>query len=403
MTTQNSEHTLEVSIDEDGLDELLLKLISTPSLSTEEEDCALVVAEELKALGMEVSTDLMGNVVGKLILGPGPTVMIDCHLDTVPVVDPSKWTKAPGGEILDGRIYGRGAVDMKGPMAAAIHGIKAIKALGRGTVIFAGTVAEELVEGPAALTVAAATAPDFVLICEPSQRRIARGQRGRAEIVIEVRGLSSHSAYPAEGLNAAEVMADVITELRSLTPPNDPTLGDGILVLIDVKSEPYPSLSTVPELCRATFDRRTLVGENESDVLGPIQAAVSKVSSAWGAQGVAFVAPHTHTTYTGHKVETTKFAPAWLYDEHDTIVARAAAGLTAAGLDATITHYKFCTNGSGTAGRLSIPTIGYGPGHEDQAHKVDEYIDLDDLHQGARGYAALLTALLSHNPDGGTR
>lgn len=388
------------AIDDGALDGLLLRLIATPSLSTEEGDCAALVADELRQLGMDVDVDAMGNVVGRLQLGPGPTVMIDCHLDTVPVVDAAAWTKAPYGEVLDGRVYGRGSVDMKGPMAAVIHAIKAIRETGSGTIVFAGTVAEELVEGPAAIAVANAVSPDFVIICEPSQRRIARGQRGRAEIVITVRGVSSHSAYPGEGVNAAEVMADVITELRTLTPPDDATLGEGILVLIDVKSEPYPSLSTVPETCRATFDRRTLVGETEAEVLGPIADIVAKVADTWGATGTVEVAVHQHTNYSGHEVETTKFAPAWLYGHDDPVVARAVEGLTSAGLDAVVTHYKFCTNGSGTAGRLGIPTIGYGPGHEDQAHKVDEFIDLSDLHLGARGYAAILTALLSHDLGG---
>jgi putative selenium metabolism hydrolase len=382
-------------IDEAVLTDLLLRLVATPSLSTEEGDCASLVAAELHRLGMDVEVDAMGNVVGRLELGPGPTVMIDCHLDTVPVVDASEWTRAPYGEVVDSRVYGRGTVDMKGPMAAALQAVSAIRDLGHGTVVFAGTVAEELVEGPAALAVAEAVSPEFVLICEPSQRRIARGQRGRAEIIVDVHGLSSHSAYPDEGVNAAEVMADVITELRHLVPPADPTLGEGILVLIDVKSEPYPSLSTVPERCRATFDRRTLVGESEGDVLGPIRDVVAKVAASWGATGTVDVAAHRHTTYSGQLVETTKFAPAWLFSADDAVVTLAAEGLARAGLDAVVTHYRFCTNGSGTAGRLGIPTIGYGPGHEDQAHKVDEHIDLADLYLGARGYAAILTALLS--------
>jgi putative selenium metabolism hydrolase len=388
---------LNILDDDRKLDDLALRLIAVPSLSTEEGDCAALVAEELRRLEMAVDIDSMGNVVGQLHLGDGPTVMIDCHLDTVPVVDAAEWTRRPDGQVVDGRLYGRGAVDMKGPMAAVLHAIGSLRGSDRGTVVFAGTVAEELVEGPAALEVARAVQPDFVLICEPSQRRIARGQRGRAEIVVDIRGLSSHSAYPSEGVNAAEVMADVITEIRQLRPPFDDTLGEGILVLIDVKSEPYPSLSTVPERCRATFDRRTLVGESESEILNPLQEVVDRVAGRWGASGKVEVAAHQHTTYTSHHVETTKFAPAWLYDHGDPIVARAVEGLKGAGLDAVVTHYRFCTNGSGTAGRLGIPTIGYGPGHEDQAHKVDEHIDLEDLHLGAQGYAAILSALLSHD------
>jgi putative selenium metabolism hydrolase len=321
--------------------------------------------------------------------------MVDCHLDTVPVVEATEWTRNPAGELLGDRIYGRGAVDMKGPIAAVIHAMATLEGSLGGTLVFAGTVAEELVEGPASLHVAEAVNPDFVVICEPSQRRIARGQRGRAEIVIEITGLSSHSAYPSEGINAAEVMADVVTALRDLVPPTDDTLGDGILVLIDLKSEPYPSLSTVPERCRATFDRRTLVGESEDDILSPIQSVVDAVCKRWTAHGTVTIASDKYTTYTGYRFQAQKFAPAWLYSDADPIVAGAVEGLENAGLEAVVTHYRFCTNGSGTAGHLNIPTIGYGPGHEDQAHKVDEHIAVEDLHLGARGYAAIFASLLN--------
>jgi putative selenium metabolism hydrolase len=389
--------TPTVAVDDQALDNLLLRLISTPSLSTQEAAVAGLVAGELRDLGLEVSVDELGNVIGRRVYGPGPTVMIDCHLDTVPVVEAREWTHNPAGEIVGGRVYGRGAVDMKGPIAAVIHAISALGHQQSGTVVFAGTVAEELVEGPAAIHVATAVDPDFVVICEPSQRRIARGQRGRAEIVVEIEGLSSHSAYPGEGINAAEVMADVIAGLRELSPPSDDTLGEGILVLIDIKSEPYPSLSTVPERCRARFDRRTLVGESEADVLSPIRDVVAAVSERWKAQGTVVIAADGYTTYTGHRVQAQKFAPAWLFSATHPIVAGAVAGLQTAGLNAVVTHYRFCTNGSGTAGHLNIPTIGYGPGHEDQAHKVDEHIDLDDLHLGARGYAAILATLLNQD------
>lgn len=386
-----------VAADEEALADLLLRLLATPSLSTHEAAVAALVTEELRARGMDVRIDELGNVVATRRFGPGPTVLVDCHLDTVPVGEVGEWTRDPAGERVGDRIYGRGAVDMKGPIAAVLGAIGALSDTDAGTLVFAGTVAEELVEGPAAMHVARAVDPDFVVICEPSQRRVARGQRGRAEIVVEVEGASSHSAYPAEGVNAVEAMADVIAGLRHLVPPTDAVLGDGILVLIDIASEPYPSLSTVPERCRATFDRRTLVGETEDEVLAPIRAVVADVAAQWGARGSARLSTDEYTTYTGHDVSTVKHAPAWLFSERHRVVSAAVDGLRRAGLDAAVTHYRFCTNGSGTAGRLAIPTIGYGPGHEDQAHKVDEHIDLDDLVLGSRGYAAILSSLLRPN------
>lgn len=387
-------------VDEDALDDFLLRLVSTDSLSTQEGAAAEVLCTELERLGFAVEVDQLGSVIGRLELGRGPTVMLDCHLDTVPVVDRAEWTRNPGGEVVDGRLYGRGAVDMKGPMAACVHGIAALRGLGTGTIVVAGTVAEELVEGPASVHVAKAVGPDFVVICEPSQRRVARGQRGRAEIVVEVDGIAAHSAYPDSGINAAQVMVDVLRALRDWSPPSDPVLGEGILVLIDVKSEPYPSLSTVPVRCRATFDRRLLIGEDEEQVLAPVRAVLEEVATRWGTTGTARIAADDFVSYTGEAVHAPNFAPAWLFGEDEPVIERAVTGLRRAGLDAEVTNYRFCTNGSGTAGHLGIPTLGYGPGNEDQAHTVDEWIALSEVHLGARGYAAIVAGLITAGISG---
>ncbi|MFG1955784.1 YgeY family selenium metabolism-linked hydrolase [Micromonospora sp. NPDC048830] len=383
-------------IDNQAITDFLLRLLATRSYSTEESAAAQVLAEELAGFGFEVEVDDVGSVVGALVLGDGPTVLLDSHLDTVVVVDPTEWTRNPEGEIAAGRAYGRGAVDMKGPLAACVHGVAALRGLGVGKIVISGTVAEELVEGPALVRVAERVQPDFVVICEASAGRIAAGQRGRAELCIEVEGRSSHSAFPQVGLNAAEVMADVIAALRSVEGPTHPTLGEGILVLTDVMSQPYPGLSVVPERCVATYDRRTLVGETEEDVLRPVRTVVEAVTARWGTHGTVSIATDEYAAYTGTQIQAPNFAPAWLTAQDSVIVTAAMEGLRSAGLDAVVSHYRFCTNGSGTAGHLGIPTIGYGPGEEDQPHTVDESIALADLHAGARGYAAIVSALLRH-------
>lgn len=382
------------AIDRDALEAFLLRMVGVRSYSTDEDAAARVFAEELTQFGFTVETDEIGNVVGTLDLGEGPTVLLDSHLDTVVVADPAEWTRNPFGEVTDDRVYGRGTVDMKGPLAACVYGVAALRDLGCGRIVVSGSVAEEFVEGPALVRVAERIRPDYVVICEATARRVAIGQRGRAEVRIEIEGKSCHSAHPQAGLNAAEVMTDVLTGIRDVKVPQDPDLGEGILVLTDVMSHPYPGLSVVPERCVATLDRRTLVGETEEDVLAPVRAVVDDIAKRWGTRGTVSIATDDYTAYTGATVQALNFAPAWIVDEDDPIVNAAVMGLKNAGLDAAVGHYKFCTNGSGTAGHLGIPTIGYGPGDEDQAHTVDESLALDDLHAGAQGYAAIVSALL---------
>lgn len=381
-------------IDHGALEAFLLRMVSTRSHSTEEEAAAKVLVDELVGLGFDVAVDELGNVIGVLELGPGPTVLLDCHLDTVVVDRADRWTRDPAGEVADGRVYGRGTVDMKGPMAACVYGVASLQDLDVGRVVITGTVAEELVEGPCLVPVAERIRPDYVIICEPSQGELAIGQRGRAEVVVEIEGRSSHSAHPKAGVNAAEVMVDVISALRGLVPPHDPFLGEGMMVLTDVMSHPYPGLSVVPGRCVATYDRRTLVGETQEDVLGPVRAVVDDVVGRWHTRGTVSVALDDFTTYTGVRVEAPNFAAAWKVPEDSQLVAAASAGLEGVGMPATIGHYAFCTNGSGTAGQLGIPTIGYGPGEPDQPHTVDESISLGDLHAAAVGYAAIVSSLL---------
>lgn len=387
-------------IDDAALTDFALRLVAEPSPSCQEQAVAAIVREELDRLGFAVEVDRFGNVTGTLDAGPGPCVLLDSHMDTVGVTDASAWTRDPAGEIADGKLYGRGAMDMKGQLAASIHGVAALRdRLTAGRVVISASVAEELAEGPMLVPVLERVRPDRVVVCEATGLRLSTAQRGRAEVLVEVDGRPSHSAQPELGLNAVEAMTDVVQAIRALDLPTHDRLGVGILVLTDMISRPYPGLSVVPDRCSVTYDRRTLPGETEDDVLGPIRAILDEVLARHGTTGRATIAIDRYETYTGAAVETPNFAPAWEIADDDPVVAAASAALLAAGLGAERSHWSFCTNGSGSAGLLGLPTVGYGPGDERLAHRVDEHMPLDDLRAGARGYAALAEGLLTTTPE----
>jgi putative selenium metabolism hydrolase len=376
---------------EDEVAGFALELVRTASPSGQEGAVAGLVGREMDRLGYEVEVDGLGNVLGTLRLGPGPTVLLDSHMDTVGVTDASAWSRDPRGEVVDGRLFGRGAMDMKGPLAAAVHGVAALRGEGRGTVVVCASVAEELVEGVALARVAERVRPDRVVICEATGLRVAHGQRGRAEIRLEVRGRPTHSSRPEHGVNAVDAMVGVLAPLRELPMPGPHRgLGAAILVTTDIASRPYPALSVVPDYCVATLDRRTLPGERAEDVLAPVRAAAEAALDGTGAEVRAAIAEDDFATYTGERVVAPNFAPAWYRDASDPIVRAALAALAEAGLPARRTTYAFCTNGSGT---LGIDTIGYGPGEEELAHRVDEHVPLADLAAAARGYAAIVHTL----------
>lgn len=372
-------------LDRDALQTFALDLVRIPSPSGSEGAVAERVRAELERLGYAVEVDALGNVAGTLDGGPGPCVLFDAHMDTVGVTDPAAWSVDPAGELRDGRLYGRGAMDMKGPLAAVVHGAAAAVAGGR--VVVSASIAEEMIEGVATVEVARRVRPDVAVICEATGLRVAVGQRGRAELIVEVQGSPTHSSRPELGVNAVEAMADVLAAARAIELPVHPVLGPAILVPTDVVSRPYPALSVVPDLCTVTFDRRTLPGEGEEDVVAPLRAAVEAAVAPYGATGRVTMAVDRFDSYSGAPVEAPNFAPAW-FTGPDAEPARTAL----AALGAEPTHWAFCTNGSGTAA-LGIPTLGFGPGDETLAHRVDEYIELDELYAGARGYATLAAAL----------
>src|SRR5687767_14917265 len=311
------------TVDIDALESFVTRLVGTASPSGQEGAVAVLVREELERLGYAVEVDALGTVTGTLDAGPGPCVLLDAHMDTVGVTDRAAWSADPAGELRDGRLYGRGSVDMKGPLAALVHGAAAAAA--RGRVVVSASIAEEMIEGYATVEVARRVRPDVAVICEPSHRTVVVGQRGRAELIVEVEGRPSHSSRPDLGVNAVEAMADVLVASRGMELPEHPALGPAILVVTDVVSRPYPALSVLPDRCTATFDRRTLPGEGEDEVLRQFRDIAEAAVAPRGATARVTIGIDRFDAYTGTPVEARNFAAAW-YTSADAPVARAALG-----------------------------------------------------------------------------
>ena len=382
--------------------EVLQNLIQRRSYSGEEKE----VAEYIKKLCLEVGYDTVhvdkyGNVIGS-VKGKyeGPKVLMDGHIDTVPV-DEEKWTKKPfAGNIEDGKLYGRGTTDMKGAVCAMLlagaYLAQDLKKEFAGEIFIAGVVHEECFEGVAAREISKYVKPDYVIIGEASQLNLKIGQRGRGEIVVETFGKPAHSANPEKGINAVYKMMKIIENIQKLPMTHHDTLGYGILELTDVKSSPYPGASVVPDYCRATYDRRLLVGETPESVLAPIQKLLDEMAKEHETlKAKVSYARGVEKCWTGATIEGERFFPGWLFEEKDEYVQKALKALEGIGQTPTITHYNFCTNGSHYAGEAGIKTIGYGPSRENLAHTIDEYIELDSLYNVTEGYYAILKAYLA--------
>ena len=381
--------------------EFCQEAIRIPSPSGQEQGVAQLMKRKMEEYGFdEVVIDRYGSVLGRMRgKRPGKTILLDGHIDNVDVIDAGEWTHDPfGGEIDQGRIYGRGTSDMKGSVTAMISAVAHFaEDTGRdfaGEICVSCTVHEECFEGVSSREITRLARPDFVIIGEATSTTVKIGQRGRAEVVVETEGVSCHSSNPDKGVNAVYHMMAVIEEIRRIVPNEHPILGKGILELTDIISSPYPGASVVPSLCRATFDRRTLVGEDESVILGQVEDAIARAKEKIpGLKARTYLAEGQEVCWTGETISAKRYFPAWLIDEDNEYVQKALAGLKEAGIEAPISHFAFCTNGSHFCGEAGIPCIGYGPSLETLAHVRDEYIEIDQLTRACRGFAGILARL----------
>jgi putative selenium metabolism hydrolase len=332
-------------------------------------------------------------VVGVISAGqPGPTLLLDGHCDTVGIAPGVPWAHDPfGGEIAEGFIYGRGVADMKAGLAAMIYAAAHTdRARMRGRLVVSATVMEENLEGAALRSVMEAVRPDYVVIGEATQLRLNRGGRGRAEIHLETIGRPAHSSNPGLGRNAVLDMMRVVQAIEQLPVRDDPLLGPAIWALTDIISDPYPAYSVIPSRCRVTYDRRLLPGETPAEVLGTLHGLAGLAD----IQLQATIAQGEHRTYTGAVLRGPKFLPAWLLPEEHPFVQMAWRGLQAAGQRPEFGAYRFCTNAAYSAGMAGVPTVGFGPGREEDAHVVDERLEISQLLAAERGYRGIIEAVL---------
>lgn len=390
------------AVDHDGCLALAVALAATPSVSSDEGAAVALVAEHLTGFGFDrVEIDEVGNVCGLIDGGDGPRLLIDGHIDTIPLHSAASWSVDPfGGVVRDGRLYGLGICDQKASIAAAAAGVAAARHALGGPVMVVASVAEEHMEGAALASVLERFRPDAVITSEPTDTRLAIGQRGRAKAWARLIGRACHAGHKAAGINAVEALADLLVELRRLPQPTHPTLGRRDLTCIDVLSAPYPSVSTVPGEVLARFDCRFPPGESPDSVVALLLDAATRAWSSWPEPPriEAGMVEAAFETWTGASFAVDEFAAAWWTDPDGPLVRAATAALVEVGIDPAPTTYAFCTNGSLSAGILGLPTIGFGVGEERTSHQVDEHVTLRSLQRGALGFAALAARLTTATP-----
>ncbi len=378
-------------------------LIRIPALSGGEEPVAERVLEELEALGFEdVRSDAWGNVIG-VVRGRGeaPPAMLNCHLDVVAEGDPDEWEHPPFEAAVEGGfLHGRGAMDIKGPLALQTYAAAALGADAPGDVIVAHTVFEERGGfGMERLLESGEVEPGVVVIGESTRGDVTIGHRGRAELEIVVRGEAGHASAPERAHNALDMVGPVLQGVRALAgeQASDPVLGSSSLVAtaVDVRPE---SRNVIPDEAVVAVDWRILPDDTPESLVDRLDAAVA---AAVGSLPEGFglevrMAREVQTTYTGRSEERALFTPGFLVDEDDPVVRAAAEAVGRkedADAPARVRPWTFATDGGWSRGVFGIPTVGFAPGEERFAHTNRERLDLEEARWAFERYPALISAV----------
>lgn len=371
----------------------LRDLVAIPGESTREEGHIRRIEAEMKTAGFDkIEIDGMGNILG--YMGSGPTLIaFDAHVDTVGLGELTNWTFDPydGYETAE-EIGGRGTSDQLGGIVSAVYGAQIMKDLGllsdRYTVLVTGTVQEEDCDGLCWQYIIneSKIRPEFVVITEPTNGNIYRGQRGRMEIRVEVKGISCHGSAPERGDNAIYKMADILQEVKALNDRlhSDPFLGKGTLTVSEIFFN-SPSRCAVADMAAISIDRRLTAGEtwqmaiNEIKVLPSVQAYAADVT----------LYTYERPSWTGLVYPTECFFPTWVIPEDHPATQAMVAAYSGMFGTPKVDKWTFSTNGVSIMGRFGIPCIGFGPGKEEQAHAPNEKTWKEDLVRCAAVYAAL--------------
>lgn len=385
--------------DKRGLIAFLRNLIRIPSPSTEEGEVAAWMGEEMQRVGFpEVWVDRIGNVIGRLGSGVGKTLLYNAHMDTVGIGDPKSWSHDPyEAGIEAGVLYGRGASDMKGALAAMVYGAKALIDAGvviEGNLYVVGVVQEEVCEGLAmrVLIEEEGIKPDFVVLGEATNLQVSRGQRGRLEMRLKTHGRSCHGSAPERGVNAIYPMARITLEIEKLNErlPLDPFLGKGSIAATVIEST-SGGTNVIPDSCTVYLDRRLTAGETEAEAV----AEIEEIIACQAPDAEVEVLEYEATSYRGYPCHARQYFPAWVLDEdHPLVQATARAIEETLGYRPTIGKWDFSTDGAYTMGVAGIPTLGFGPGEEWFAHTVDDQVRVEDVIKAAQVYARLAIGIL---------
>jgi succinyl-diaminopimelate desuccinylase len=380
-------------VDEDEVLRFAQRLISTPSENPggSEEEVAEVAVGILEGMGgrprIVRGEEGRPSVVARFGSADRPALAWNGHLDVVPTGDPSTWRHPPfGAEIADGRLIGRGAVDMKGSIASAFAAVSAIRRAGvePGGRLDLHLVADEEMAGQHGTNVLLEQGfldQDAAIVGEASELTIMLAERGGAWVTATTRGRAAHGSRPHEGVNAITSMSRFLLAIEEVLPDvQHPLVGRPTVNAAQIEGGSAPNV--VPDLCSVEIDRRTIPGErDQAAVIAPFEAVAERIR-----------ADHP-------EVDLSFELKLWLEAAEtaaDSAIANACREAVRAetGAEPADAGFTGITDARYYINQRNIPTVLLGPGSLAAAHTADEFVDTADLVTAARVFARVFVGFL---------
>ena len=367
------------AVDDGGAVGLLHDLVRARSVWPQdtEEAAARVVADRLEAAGIPTVLDHVApgrpNVLAEIGRGDGPTLLWNAHLDTVPPGNAAAWTADPfGGDVRDGKLFGRGASDDKGGVAVMAAAAMAVAARGgvRGTLKLSFVIGEETGHVGTRAALQRGLTADLAVVGEWSgASRIGVGYRGALWLAFEVRGRAAHGSRPMRGLNAIDLMTEQVLPRLKATPMTferhpvfmiqEPTWNVGTI-------EGGLSTNVVADHCRATTDLRLVPGQDPAAVLELLREQLRGVTYPNGEP-----APVELTVLNS-------IGPFVTPVEHPVVATLAASIRDVLGEEPSYFGKTGISDANALAHEGKIPSVAYGPGNP-SGHEPNEYVELTEL------------------------
>ncbi|HEU4354620.1 MAG TPA: M20 family metallopeptidase [Actinomycetota bacterium] len=374
------------ALDPDEVLALARALVAIPSENPggTEDEVARLVVDVLTDLGasVEVVRGEAGrpSVLATVGSGGRPNLAWNGHLDVVPAGDPETWEHPPfAGTVQDGRFIGRGAVDMKGSVAAALAATSAVV---RSRVRLGGTLELHLVadeeqtgvHGTKVLWEAGLLDQDACIVGEPTGLQLALAERGGAWVKATASGRAAHGSTPQLGVSAITSMARFLLRIDEVLPDREhPLVGRPSVNAALISGGTAPNV--VPDRCEVDVDRRTVPGEADpAEVLEPFERLAASIREEHPEADLSFVVRE------------------WLEAAevpHDSGIARAVRDAVAAetGRPPADVGFTGITDARFYINQARIPTVICGPGSLTVAHTANEWVPVDELTAAARIYA----------------